>query len=385
MWGLAVGNRPTQNSEVNMENNKKKIAMIFPGQGSQSLGMGKELYDNHRIIQEYFERASNCLDSNFVRLCFASSERELRETVNAQTSIFLVGASIVSLLREKYNVVPDVVAGHSSGEYTAIYAAGGMTFPDALYLLKKRATFMEESTKQYPGAMLAVLGVPHDELQEICQRYDKPNDEQWVAQVVNYNSSTQLVVSGTRDALEKVVEDVKIIGGKAIFLNVSGAFHSRLMDAAAKQFAVYMVKVDFKDLSIPLLNNIEAKKVSKNEKVKESLEKQMNSPVQWWPAMQKLKSCDIIVEIGPGTAYSKMLKREWPKKEIISINSAEDIEKLLLLLGKPVARHIHGVDCDKKNCAHDDLILCGDGEHGKQETCMSCQKPDVEKEKQDTI
>ncbi len=333
--------------------NKKKIGFIFPGQGAQQLSMGKELYDKHRIIQEYFERASNCLDSNFVRLCFASSERELTQTVNAQTSIFLVGASICSLLKEKYDIVPDVVAGHSSGEYTAIYAAGGMTFPDALYLLKKRATFMEESTTTYPGKMLAVLGIPHDELQEICARYDQPGNSEWVAQVVNYNSSTQLVVSGTSNALERVCDDVKTCGGKAIALNVDGAFHSRLMDDAAKMFALYMVKVDFKDLSIPLINNINAKKVQKNKAVKESLEKQMSRAVQWWPAMQKLKKCDVIVQIGPGNVYAKMLKREWPKKEIISINAEADIEKLLLLLGKSVARHV----CDD-DCVQDSLVLC---------------------------
>ena len=145
-----------------------KIGMIFPGQGSQFLGMGKEFFDNERLVQELFDQASNCLDQNFVRLCFASSEKELCQTSNAQTAIFLVSVSIYSLLKEKYGITPHIVAGHSVGEYAAIYAAEGITFPDALYLLKKRSLFMEEATKIQEGGMLAVLKISEARVRQIC-------------------------------------------------------------------------------------------------------------------------------------------------------------------------------------------------------------------------
>ena len=315
-----------------------KIGMIFPGQGSQVLGMCKELYDRERLVQELFEQASSCLEQNFVRLCFASSDKELKETVNAQTSIFLVSASIYKILNEKYGIIPDIVAGHSSGEYSAIFAAGGMTFPDALYLLKKRALFLEEATKKYEGGMLASLGLPLKTVQKICKKYDDPSDLKFVAEIVNYNSPTQFVISGTNNELAAIASDIKQAKGKAIMLNVSGAFHSRMMKEAEDNFAAYLVKVDFKDLTVPLVNNVAAKVVKSNEEIKESLVSQMSSNVLWWPAMKRFKKCDLIIEVGPGIKYAKMIKREWPDANVVSINTQADIEQLVISLGKEIQK-----------------------------------------------
>jgi [acyl-carrier-protein] S-malonyltransferase len=324
-----------------------KIGMIFPGQGSQFLGMGKDFYDSERIFQERFEQASKCLDQNFVRLCFASSDNELCKTINAQTAIFLVSASIFSVLRKKYGITPDLVAGHSSGEYSAIYAAGGITFPDALYLLKKRALCMEEATKSQNGGMLAVIGLSKDILQKICSQYDDGSSQNAVAQIVNFNSSKQLVISGTVPELERIKYEVQDYRGKAVMLKVAGAFHSRLMVDAEEKFEDYMLKVDFKDLFVPLANNTQAKLVCSCDHIRKGLKQQISSPVLWWQSLQHFADMDIILQIGPGDKLSKMLKKEWPDKKIFAVNKIEDMHDILTLLGKKIEISYEAVTVDK--------------------------------------
>ncbi|MBM3894553.1 ACP S-malonyltransferase [Candidatus Dependentiae bacterium] len=308
---------------------KKKIGMIFPGQGTQFVGMGKELYDQERIVQEIFEEASLCLDINFVQMCFASSEKILKETINSQTAIFVVSAAIYKLLREKYGIVPDLVAGHSLGEYSAIHAVGGLNFPDTLYLLNKRAAIMDRYIKEQNGSMLAVLGFSEEKLRIICAQYDQPENNEHVAEIANYNSSSQIVVSGTTVELQHVKSDVEIMRGKAVMLPVEGAFHSRLLREAENLFSKYLVKVDFKPLEIPLINNIMAQKIQTPVEIKLSLVRQTSSHIYWWQSMQYFKDMDIIIEVGPNDKFAKMLRREWPDKQIFSINSTQDIVRLL--------------------------------------------------------
>ncbi len=324
-----------------------KIGMIFPGQGAQFLGMGKDFFDKERIVQELFDSASNCVDQNFVRLCFASSDKELQNTVNAQTAIFLVSASIYKLLEEKYNITPDIVAGHSLGEYSALFAAGGISFADALYLLKKRSLFMDKATEEKPGSMISIIGLPEQVIVGICKRYHKP-EEGMVAQVVNFNSPQQLVVSGTLPELEQIKLDVKGLSGKVIPLNVAGAFHSVLMKDAQKEFGTYMLKVDFKDLEIPLINNYQAKIIKTADEVRESLVQQLSSPVLWWQSMLHLRDVDVIIQIGPSDKLAKILKREWPDKKVIAINKPTDIQDLFNLLERKIPIDLNSIDNGEK-------------------------------------
>ncbi len=310
--------------------------MIFPGQGAQFIGMCKEFYDQSRIVQEYFEQASQCLDKNFVKLCFASSEKELMETVNTQTSIFLVSAAITTLLKQEHDITPSIVAGHSLGEYSALYAAGGINFPDALYLLSKRAQFMEEATSEQNGGMLAVLNFPEDKLRSIIQRYDQPESLEHVAQIVNYNSPRQLVVSGTMPELLAIKEDISAARGRSVMLKVAGGFHSRLMQEAESRFGNYLIKVDLHNLTTDLVNNVEARIISVSDEVKSTLVKQISSPVLWWQSMQSFKECDLIIQVGPCDTYAKMLQKEWPEKTIIAINNLDDINKTRTILGRPM-------------------------------------------------
>ena len=310
-----------------------KIGMLFPGQGSQFVGMGKEFYDNYRDVQELFETASSCLQTNFTRLCFASSDKELMETANSQPAIFLITASIYTVLNKHYGITPDLIAGHSSGEATALYVGGGMNFADVLYLLNKRGTFMTDVTRGNIGSMLAVLGLPLDTVKILCEKYNRSEGNNYVAEIVNYNSSTQFVVAGTLPELELIKEEVRILKGKAISLNVSGAFHSRLMTEAKDRFEIYLNKVDIKKLSIPMVNNIDAKIIRDSDSIKKALVRHMNEPVLWSQSMESFKNLDVIVQIGPGKRFARILNREWPDKEVFAIDSLADLEKFLKHIG----------------------------------------------------
>jgi len=306
-----------------------KIGMLFPGYGSQFVGMGKELYDESRIMQEFFEEASNCLDINFVKLCFASSDVELSAMHHAYTATFLISCSIFAMLKEQ-GIQPTMVTGYDLGEYSALFASGCFSFPDGLYLLNKFATFYQEALHDMEVATLQVNGISAKELDTLCAA---ATDGDTQVQVGLYNTETSHIVSGHVPAIQRLRDLAAQKEGVSFDdASVEVGLHSPLMEPVAQAFRMYLEKVDFKDLSAPLINNIDAQPMVKGDEVKESLIKDISDPVQWVKVMDKLSECDLLIEIGPGTKLSSMMQQRHPDNKIIALNKPEDLSELKTLV-----------------------------------------------------
>ncbi len=309
-----------------------KIAMMFPGYQSQFVGMGKELYDEHRVIQELFEQASSCLDINFVKLCFASSDSELSQARNAYTSTFLVSASLAALLKEK-GVTPDVVAGFNQGAYAALFSADGLSLPDGLYLLNKFATFYDEAMKDMKVSAIHVSGVEDAQIKEICLKASTDDEKAFIS---IHETPTQYIVAGHTPAVERVrdmvsaLSDEKKISIEPVDLAVG--LHSELVNPVIDQFKMYLNKVDFHDLSVPLIEAVSGKKLTSGADVRELVLQRMNSSLLWPAVMKELAQYDLIIEIGPGTTLSTWFKQLYPDKNVVAVNKPEDVEKVIALV-----------------------------------------------------
>ncbi len=309
-----------------------KVAMMFPGFQSQFVGMGKELYDENRMMQELFEQASSCLDTNFVKLCFASSDAELAQAGNAYTSTFLIGAAISQLLKEK-GVVPDVVAGFNHGVYAALFAAGGLSLPDGLYLLNKFASLYDEFQKEMDLSAIHVSGLTQKEIEEMCHKASTQDEKVFVSV---YETLTQQIVAGNKPAVERVrdmasaLSDEKKISIEPVELAVG--LHSALVDPVIDQLKMYLNKVDFHDLSVPMIESVQANVLTKGDDVREQILARINSPVMWPKVMEKLAEYDLIIEVGPGTQLTNWFKQMYPEKKVMAVNTPDDIKKVVALV-----------------------------------------------------
>ncbi len=304
-----------------------KLAFIFPGQGSQHAGMGKALTEAFPAARAVFEEADRALGFFLSRLCFEGPEDELKLTANTQPAILACSVAAQRLLEEK-GVQPDYVAGHSLGEYSALVAAGCLTLEEAVVAVRHRGEYMQEAVPAGEGAMAAIVGLPADKLVEICRGAAQGE----VVSAANLNSPRQTVISGHAAAVERAMEAAKAAGAKrAVPLSVSAPFHCRLLEPAAAKLAAHFESIQFADLKVPLVSNVDADLISTGAAARDALLRQVPAAVRWEESVRKLIAlgCDTFVEVGPGKVLSGLLRQIDKSVTGLNVEDPPSLEKTL--------------------------------------------------------
>lgn len=300
-----------------------KLAFVFPGQGAQKVGMGKDFYDNYDVAKKMFKEADEALGYSIMKMCFEGPEEDLKLTANTQPAILTISCIANEILKEN-GIQPEITGGHSLGEYSALVAAGVLNFQDAVALVHKRGSYMQEAVPVGEGGMAAIIGVDRDKIVEVCQQVSAESP----VQAVNFNCPGQIVIAGATKGVELAVEELKAAGAKkAVILPVSAPFHSTLMKPAAEKLAVELDKVTISDAKIPVVANVSAEILTKAEDIKASLVAQAASPVLWEDCVARMKEfgADVLLEAGPGKTLCGFNRRI--DKTITSFN-VEDVASL---------------------------------------------------------
>jgi [acyl-carrier-protein] S-malonyltransferase len=310
-----------------------KTAFLFPGQGSQYPGMGRDLAENFAAARQVFDTADAALGFSLSKLCFEGPAEELQLTANTQPAILTVSAAAAAVLREK-GVRPDYVAGHSLGEYSALVAAGALSLADAVQVVRKRGQYMQEAVPVGHGSMAAILGLEGAALEGICREAAQGE----VVSPANLNSPGQVVIAGSAAAVARAVELAKGRGAKrALLLNVSAPFHCALMKPAQERLSVDLDAVQVADAQMPLVNNVDAQVVNTAAAVRDGLKRQVTAPVRWQESIHRLRAegVELFVEVGPGKVLTGLLRQIDRVAECLRAEDAATLNEVAARLASP--------------------------------------------------
>jgi [acyl-carrier-protein] S-malonyltransferase len=308
-----------------------KWAFLFPGQGSQYVGMGKDLKDNFKIAADVFAEADEALSDALSKMCFEGPESDLKLTMNTQPAILTASIASLKVLQQETGLEPAIVAGHSLGEYSALVCAGALAFADAVRIVRKRGTFMQQAVPVGMGGMAAILGLDTELVEQACR--DGAQGEH--VSPANYNCPGQIVISGHMEAVKRAVAKAEELGAKkTVMLPVSAPFHSALMKPAADMLGEALASITVSDIKVPVLSNVEADFYPSKNDVKRLLTQQVNSPVRWIEQMDKLmqQKPDRALEIGPGNVLCGLMRKISRDVPIQKVDTPDDIKEVVASL-----------------------------------------------------